>query len=199
MSDSVWVAFDGLRRKPPILMKSEHYALGQCSPSTISTIAPTSVQSAIALGSNLGDSRNILERALEILDQTVGITLKAQSSWYQTAPVGPPQPDYLNGCALLEVQLTPQELLATLLKIEVQFGRVRQERWGPRTLDLDLLLFDDLILNLPNLQLPHPHLTERAFVLVPLAEIAPDWIEPVSGKAIAQLVQRVDCSGVRRL
>lgn len=180
-------------------MKSEHYALGQCSPSTISTIAPASVHSAIALGSNLGDSRSILESALEILDQTLGITLKAQSSWYQTAPVGPPQPDYLNGCALLEVQLTPQKLLSTLLKIEVQFGRVRQERWGPRTLDLDLLLFDDLILNLPNLQLPHPHLTERAFVLVPLAEIAPDWIEPISGKAIAQLVQRVDCSGVRRL
>ena len=154
---------------------------------------------AIALGSNLGDSRTILDNATQILAQTIGITLKAQSSWYQTAPVGPPQPDYLNGCALLEVQLTPQELLETLLKIEVQFGRVRQERWGPRTLDLDLLLFDDLILETPSLQLPHPRMIERAFVLVPLAEIAPNWVEPVSGKAIAQLVQGVDCSGVRRV
>lgn len=154
---------------------------------------------AIALGSNLGDSRSILENAIQILAQTLGITLKAQSSWYQTVPVGPPQPDYLNGCALLEVQLTPQELLETLLKIEVQFGRVRQEHWGPRTLDLDLLLFDDLILETPSLQLPHPRMIERAFVLVPLVEIAPDWVEPVSGKAIAQLVQGVDCSGVRRV
>lgn len=157
------------------------------------------VPSAIALGSNLGDSQHILEDALKKLAQTPGITLQACSSWYQTEPVGPPQPDYLNGCALLEVQLTPQELLETLLAIEAQFGRVRQERNGPRTLDLDLLLFDTLILDTPTLKLPHPRMQERAFILVPLAEIAPDWVEPVSGKAIAQLVQRVDCSGVRRL
>jgi 2-amino-4-hydroxy-6-hydroxymethyldihydropteridine diphosphokinase len=105
----------------------------------------------------------------------------------------------MNACALLEVQLTPPELLETLLGIEAKFGRVRQERNGPRTLDLDLLLFDDLILDIPNLQIPHPRMTQRAFVLVPLAEIAPNWIEPVSGKAIAQLVQTVDCSGVQRL
>lgn len=158
-----------------------------------------SAQCAIALGSNLGDSLSIVKDALKILDQTPGITLQAHSSWYKTAPVGPPQPDYLNGCALLDVQLTPQELLETLLRIEAQFGRVREERNGPRTLDLDLLLFDDLILDIPNLQLPHPRMRERAFVLVPLAEIAPNWVEPVSGKAIAQLVQTLDCSGVRRL
>jgi len=155
--------------------------------------------SAIALGSNLGDSRAILESALEILAQRPGIALKSQSSWYQTAPIGPPQPDYLNGCALLEVQLTPQEFLEILFSIETQFGRIREERWGARTLDLDLLLFGDLVLDTPTLQLPHPRMRERAFVLVPLAEIAPDWIEPVSGKAIATLVQAVDCSGVRRL
>ncbi|MGA7931942.1 MAG: 2-amino-4-hydroxy-6-hydroxymethyldihydropteridine diphosphokinase, partial [Kovacikia sp.] len=119
--------------------------------------------------------------------------------WYQTKAVGPPQPDYLNGCALLRVTLTPQALLETLLNIEANFGRVRRERWGPRVLDLDLLLFDDLILNLPGLQIPHPHLTERAFVLVPLAEIAPKWVEPGSGKTIAELVQTVDCSEVSKL
>lgn len=158
-----------------------------------------SVLTAIALGSNLGDSRAILEAAIETLAQTSGITLQAQSSWYKTAPIGPPQPDYLNGCALLQVQLTPQELLEIVLRIEKQFGRVRRERWGPRTLDIDLLLFDDLIIETPNLQIPHPRMRERAFVLIPLAEIAPDWIDPVSGLAIAQLVKRLDCSDVNRL
>jgi 2-amino-4-hydroxy-6-hydroxymethyldihydropteridine diphosphokinase len=165
----------------------------------IQTASTQRVLSAIALGSNLGDSLTILNNALNVLADTAGITLEAQSSWYQTAPVGPPQPDYLNGCALLDVQLTPQELLETLLRIEAQFGRVRRERNGPRTLDLDLLLFDDLILDSLTLQLPHPRMRERAFVLVPLAEIAPNWVEPISGKAIAQLVQNLDCSGVYRL
>lgn len=154
---------------------------------------------AIALGSNLGDSYTNLENALKILAQTPGMILQAVSSWYLTKAVGPPQPDYLNGCALLSVQMSPEALLETLLAIEAQFGRVRRDRWGPRTLDLDLLLFDDLILETPSLQIPHPRMRERAFVLVPLAEIAPEWVEPVSGHAIAQLVQAVDCSGVRRL
>jgi len=156
-------------------------------------------RSAIALGSNLGDSRAILESSLKILDQTPGISLLAQSSFYRTAPVGPPQPDYLNACALLKAEMSPQELLETLLAIEAKFGRVRQERWGPRILDLDLLLFDNLILDTPNLTLPHTYLRERAFVLVPLVEIAPDWIDPISEKAIAQLVQEVDCSGVTKI
>ncbi|MEQ8756668.1 MAG: 2-amino-4-hydroxy-6-hydroxymethyldihydropteridine diphosphokinase [Coleofasciculus sp. G1-WW12-02] len=155
-----------------------------------------SQQCAIALGSNLGDSSAILEAAIVMLAKTPGITVTSQSSWYQTAPVGPPQPDYLNGCVIIDVQLTPQDLLQTTLSIEKQFGRERPERWGPRTLDLDILLFDNLIIDTPTLQIPHPRMSERAFVLVPLAEIAPDWLEPVSGCAIAQLVQRVDCSGV---
>lgn len=154
---------------------------------------------AIALGSNIGDSRAILDRAIGILAEISGISLKAQSSWYKTAPVGPPQPDYINGCALLEVALTPQELLAVILDVEKQFGRVRQERWGPRTLDIDIILFDDIIMETPNLEIPHPRMRERAFVLVPLAEIAPDWIEPVSGEAIAQILLGLDCSGVHLL
>lgn len=156
-------------------------------------------KSAIALGSNLGDSLTILEDALKTLAQTPGIAVESSSSWYQTAPIGPPQPDYLNGCALLKVQLNPEQLLAALLEVEKQFGRVRTQRWGPRSLDLDLLLFDRIILETPKLQIPHPRMRERAFVLVPLAEIAPDWIDPGSGKAIAQLLQGVDCSGVHRL
>lgn len=174
-------------------MKSAKCAIAKRVPSAIAK----RTRSAIALGSNLGDSRTILDNALKILAQTPGVTLQRCSSWYQTAPVGPSQPDYLNGCALLDVQLTPEELLTSLLDIEAQFGRIRKERNGPRTLDLDILLFDDLILDNPNLQIPHPRMRERAFVLVPLAEIAPDWIEPVSGQAIAQLVQTLDCSGVK--
>jgi ADP-ribose pyrophosphatase len=157
------------------------------------------VKCAIALGSNLGDSLAILEGALSGLAQTPAIAPIARSSWYKTAPVGPPQPDYINGCAILEVRLTPQDLLETLLEIEKQFGRVRRERWGPRTLDLDLLLFNDRILETPALQIPHPRMRERAFVLVPLAEIAADWIDPVTGLAIAQLLETVDCSGVHPL
>lgn len=155
-----------------------------------------SVRSAIALGSNLGNSLKTLESAIISLAHTPEISLQARSHWYQTKAVGPPQPDYLNGCILLTTSLKPHALLQVLLDIEKQFGRVRRERWGPRTLDLDLLLYGDRILHTPNLQIPHPRMTERAFVLVPLAEIAPDWIEPVSGKAIADLVQTVDCSEV---
>jgi 2-amino-4-hydroxy-6-hydroxymethyldihydropteridine diphosphokinase len=154
---------------------------------------------AIALGSNLGDSHVTLEGALAILDQTPGIEVRRRSHWYQTAPVGPPQPDYLNGCALLQVDLSPPELLRVLLQTEAKFGRQRRQRWGPRTLDLDLLLFDDQVMQTPDLTIPHPRMTERAFVLVPLAEIAPAWVEPVSGRAIAELLQAVDCSGVKQL
>jgi 2-amino-4-hydroxy-6-hydroxymethyldihydropteridine diphosphokinase len=154
---------------------------------------------AIGLGSNLGNSIEILENSLKILNTTPGITLKATSSWYETKPVGPPQPDYINGCALLEVEQTPEELLVLLLAIELQFGRVRNQRWQARTIDLDLLLYDNLILDNPNLQIPHPRMTERAFVLVPLAEIQGDRIEPRSKKTISELLKELDCSGVRSL
>jgi 2-amino-4-hydroxy-6-hydroxymethyldihydropteridine diphosphokinase len=153
-------------------------------------------RSAIALGSNMGDSLVILKSTLETLNQVPGIMITAQSSWYKTKAVGPPQPDYFNACAILEVEISPQDLLTTLLTIEQKFGRVREERWGPRTLDLDLLLYGDLILNEPNLQIPHPRMYERAFVLVPLAEIAPNWTEPIFGRRIKNLLQEVDNSGV---
>ncbi len=142
---------------------------------------------AIALGSNLGDSRSILIGAIERLQSHPQIEVTAVSSWYQTAPIGPPQPDYLNGCASIQTSLTPLDLLNTLHAIEAEFGRVRGEVWGARTLDLDLLLYDSQIIDLPNIQVPHPRMTERAFVLVPLAEIVPHWIEPKSGESIASL------------
>jgi 2-amino-4-hydroxy-6-hydroxymethyldihydropteridine diphosphokinase len=157
---------------------------------------------AIALGSNLGNSRKILESALEQLDRLPDISLIQKSHWYKNKAVtltDTPQPDYLNGCALLKTTLTPTQLLHTLLAIETQFGRVRQERWGARTLDLDLLLFNDVILSTDDLQIPHPRLKDRSFVLVPLVEIAPDWLEPLSGKTIAQLAHTIDPSGLKKL
>jgi 2-amino-4-hydroxy-6-hydroxymethyldihydropteridine diphosphokinase len=154
---------------------------------------------AVALGSNLGDSEAILEAALKSLSHQPGVMLQAQSPVYQTVAVGPPQPDYLNVCALFATQLDPEPFLQLLLHTETLFGRVRRERWGPRLLDLDLLLFDHMILDQPQLQIPHPRMRERAFVLVPLHDIAPTWIEPVSGKSIADLMKQVDCSGVTLL
>jgi 2-amino-4-hydroxy-6-hydroxymethyldihydropteridine diphosphokinase len=154
---------------------------------------------AIAFGSNLGDSLAILEAAVVELQATPGVALIQRSQWYITKAVGPPQPDYFNGCAILKTTQSPTQVLQTLLSIEQRFGRIRKERWAPRTLDLDLLLFNDLVLETPSLQIPHPRMTERAFVLVPLAEIAPDWIEPISNRAIVALLQAVDCSEVRRL
>jgi 2-amino-4-hydroxy-6-hydroxymethyldihydropteridine diphosphokinase len=153
-------------------------------------------RAAIALGSNIGDSCAVLHSALAQLDAMPEITVQARSHFYQTVAIGPPQPDVLNACAVLSTQLEPRSLLDTMLQIEAQFGRVRQERWGPRSLDLDLLLFEDRHINEPGLEVPHPRMNERAFVLVPLADVAPDWIEPVSGKAIAELLKAVDCSGV---
>ncbi len=151
---------------------------------------------AIALGSNLGDSRTILHQALRCLEMTPGLALQACSPWYRTVALGPPQPDYLNGCALVQSQLAPLALLEELLAIEQQFGRVRRQRWGPRTLDLDLLLVGDQILDLPRLQVPHPRMGDRPFVLVPLADIAPDWRDPHTGCTIRQLLHGLDCSGV---
>jgi 2-amino-4-hydroxy-6-hydroxymethyldihydropteridine diphosphokinase len=154
---------------------------------------------AIAFGSNLGDSRSILVNAIDWLQMHPQIEVLAVSSWYLTKPIGPPQPDYINGCVTIQTSLIPLELLHVLQAIEAEFGRVRQERWGARTLDLDLLLYETQIVDTPILQIPHPRMTERAFVLVPLAEIVPNWIEPRSGQSIAVLANQLECSGVELL
>lgn len=156
------------------------------------------VNCAIALGSNQGNSQEILASSLETLNKIPGISLQKISSWYQTTAMGTPtpQPDYLNGCAMLSVAQSPTELLTMLQATEIQYGRVSKGDLQPRTLDLDLLLYEDLILDTPELTIPHPRLSSRAFVLVPLAEIAPDWIEPRSQFTIVQLLERVDTSGV---
>jgi 2-amino-4-hydroxy-6-hydroxymethyldihydropteridine diphosphokinase len=155
---------------------------------------------AIALGGNLGDSLRLLEAALDDLDRAPGLRLRARSGWWRSRAVGPPQPDYLNGCALLDSHLPPEALLERLQAIERRHGRARQERWGPRTLDLDLILYGDLRLNTEQLVVPHPRFRERAFVLLPLAEIAAGWIDPLTGRTVADLARQApDQDTVRRL
>lgn len=154
------------------------------------------VPCAIGLGSNLGDSRKNLEAALEKLQNTPEINIDRVSSYYETVPIGPEQPNYFNRCALLTTHLSPDGLLERLLSIEDELGRVRKERWGARTMDLDLLLYGDWIVKTPHLEIPHPRMRERAFVLFPLAEIASEWIDPVTKTSIEVLKSQVDSSGI---
>jgi len=154
---------------------------------------------AIALGGNLGNSQKILTEAIAALDYEPCIRVVSRSHFYKTAPIGPPQPDYLNACILVETTLTPRSLLHHLLAIENQFGRVRQVRWGARSLDLDLLLYGDQVVDTLGLTVPHPRLHERAFVLVPLMDVAPDWPHPIFRKTVAQLLSRLSTVGVDRL
>jgi 2-amino-4-hydroxy-6-hydroxymethyldihydropteridine diphosphokinase len=150
----------------------------------------------IALGGNLTSLAGSPEATLAAAAlrlQSIGRVL-SRSSLYSTEPVGfSEQPRFLNAVVALETQLSPRALLSALLAIELEFGRDRSAGIanGPRTLDLDILLYDDLILDEPDLQIPHPRLGERAFVLVPLAEIAPEAIEPHSKSTVAELLHRL--------
>ena len=140
----------------------------------------------IALGANLADPAHQIRAALESLSRLPDSRLLRASSLYRTAPVGVAgQPDFINAVALVETTLAPRDLLAALFAIEAEFGRRRDYRNAPRTLDLDLLLYDDLVLDGAELQLPHPRMHLRAFVLAPLLEIVPASIIPGRGTAAA--------------
>ncbi|AIE73732.1 MULTISPECIES: 2-amino-4-hydroxy-6-hydroxymethyldihydropteridine diphosphokinase [unclassified Synechocystis] len=164
-------------------------------------ISPTDFQqgchrAVVGLGGNVGPVVENLQGAIAELSLVQGIEVERCSSWYRSHAFGPPQPDYINGCVTLRVCLSPQQLLQVLLTIEQKFGRIRLEKWGPRTLDLDLIFYGDRQLKQANLEIPHPQMRFRPFVLVPLREIAPDWIDPRSGKTITQLAELVDCTTV---
>jgi len=154
----------------------------------------------IALGGNVGDVRATFRKAIaNICGMTQGVLL-ARSSDYATPPWGEVEQDrFINACIEIDTSLDPHALLFTLQKIEAKFGRdrARETRWGPRTLDLDLIAYDDVSIHKPELTLPHPHLFERAFVLVPLAEIAPDRV--IGGRSIASALAALSTDGIERL
>jgi len=153
----------------------------------------------LALGSNLGDRRETICRAQALLGEGGDIEVVQKSRLYETEAVGGPagQPSFLNAVVELRTTLPPHQLLRRCLAIEALCGRERKLRWGPRTLDLDILFYGADVLDAPSLTIPHPRLHERPFVLIPLAEIAPEWFHPVFKKTVAQLCCRFgNLSGV---
>lgn len=153
----------------------------------------------IAFGTNLGDRSTNLMAAQTLLAQA-GIKLRGASKVYETAPWGvTDQPYFLNQVLAVDTNLSSQDLLKLFKEIEYRLGRrAGGVRYGPRPIDLDILLYDDLILDTPDLVIPHPRLAERAFVLVPLADLAPDLVHPVLHKTIRELLAGLDTGGVAR-
>ncbi len=148
----------------------------------------------IGLGSNLGDRVVNLKGAIAALSKTPGVAVLKVSSFHETEPVGGPagQGKFLNAAAALETTLDPNSLLHVLQEIEEQFGRVRTVRWGERTLDLDLLLFDDRIIQTSEIEIPHPRINTRRFVLEPLLEVAPSAVDPITKRAYADILADLD-------
>ncbi|MBS0248111.1 MAG: 2-amino-4-hydroxy-6-hydroxymethyldihydropteridine diphosphokinase [Proteobacteria bacterium] len=164
------------------------------------SVKPAATRAYLALGGNVGDSRATLDRAVLALSDTAGVHLFARSSDYRTPPWGvTDQPPFINLCLVIDTTLSPRELLACIHEIERSLGRDRaqEERWGPRTVDIDILAYDDLTLDEPGLILPHPRLYERAFVLMPLAEIAGD--AEIAGQTPRAALARLDTTGIERL
>jgi 2-amino-4-hydroxy-6-hydroxymethyldihydropteridine diphosphokinase len=157
-------------------------------------------EALLALGGNIGDVRGNFDRAIAALCDGTAVRLVARSSDYRTPPWGiTDQPAFINAVIAIATTLTPHELLARALTTERSLGRdrSRERHWGPRTIDIDLLAYDDVVLSDADLTLPHPRLFERAFVLLPLAEIAPDRI--IAGTRIGNALEQLDTSGIEKL
>ena len=143
----------------------------------------------IALGSNIGDRGKNIRTALGLMRQVPGLAVRRVSAFRNTKPVGgPPQGDYLNAVAEIDTDLPPRTLLSELQKIENRIGRTRDVHWGPRTIDLDIVLLGDLVVDEPDLKIPHPLMHTRQFVLEPLCELAPDAMHPVLHRTAAELL-----------
>ncbi|MDR1050501.1 MAG: 2-amino-4-hydroxy-6-hydroxymethyldihydropteridine diphosphokinase [Deltaproteobacteria bacterium] len=154
---------------------------------------------AVGLGGNMGDPQAMLERAVNLLRLRPELEVAGMSSTWKTEPVGgnPGQDWFYNRVAVVHTDIEPIPLLRLLIDIEGLLGRVRVERWGPRLIDLDLLFRDQQTLDAPELVLPHPRLHERAFVLHPLAEVAPSWYHPILGLTVAEMLERLPEDGPR--
>lgn len=151
----------------------------------------------VALGSNLGDSQAYLDNAVRTLQACSHIRNVRQSGWIVTKPYGyTEQPDFLNGAVILETLDAPMQLLQIMQEIENQAGRTREIHWGARTLDLDLIFYDDLILKHPALTVPHPDMQNREFVLKPVAELAPDYVHPVLRETVQGLLKNLENSKI---
>ena len=156
-------------------------------------------EALLSIGSNIGDRTANLTEAVRRLGAEQGVTVKAISPFYRTAPVGPVvQDDFINGAVRIITTLVPEELMRRCLAIEAQMGRDRANavRWGPRLIDIDIILFDDITMHTDTLELPHPRFRERAFVLVPMVDIAPEWV--VAGQSLAELASTMDRAGIER-
>jgi len=147
---------------------------------------PEPVVAFLALGSNLGDRLANLQRAADLLGGIEGVEVRRSSRVYETEPVGPPQPQYLNAVLEVRTSLAPSALLTACLGVEDAMGRVRRERWGPRTVDVDVLTYGDQDIDEPDLTVPHPRMHERGFVLAPLLELTADPPLP-GGRRVADL------------
>ncbi len=152
----------------------------------------------LSLGGNLGEPAEAMGAALRIFDSDADTSVVAVSSLYRTPPWGKTdQPDFLNAAAELRTKLSPRGLLELCLEAEHRLKRVRQERWGPRLIDMDILAFGDRSVHEPGLVVPHPRMLERAFVLVPLVEIAPDFM--IDGAVVTDHLAKLDAAGIERL
>jgi len=163
-------------------------------------VAKALAEAFLALGGNIGDVRSTFDQAVTMLCDGTDVRLEARSADYRSPPWGvTDQPPFVNAVIKVATKLTPHDLLARAAKVERALGRDRtgERRWGPRAIDLDLLAYEDLTLHKAELTLPHPRLFERAFVLVPLAEIAPDRV--IAGLTVREALERVDAAGIEKL
>jgi 2-amino-4-hydroxy-6-hydroxymethyldihydropteridine diphosphokinase len=157
------------------------------------------MQAGISLGSNLGDRLGIIRQAALLLKGN-SVSIIASSDVFETEPWGVRnQPSFLNACLLIETEASPRDLLLKIQSIESELGRVARFHWGPREIDIDIIFMDGLEVNEDDLVIPHPEMNKRAFVLVPLNQVAPEWIHPILGKSVREMEMQISKKGILRI